>query len=84
MNIQDKSNLRGYSAFSAFESDMYGIHFGGASDNSTFNFDYLSFKEQTKVLGAGIGMIPEKDGKHSTSKVVVPFVDQTVTIVSEI
>jgi S-DNA-T family DNA segregation ATPase FtsK/SpoIIIE len=74
LNQEDKNTVRGYQTFLNFASYKAGIHFGGnVVQNGFLNFDYLSFKEQSKVEKTGIGQLSVVDGEITAEKIVVPL-----------
>jgi len=76
MNIQNKSTLGINTAFKNFVSEQNGIHFGGNVAGGVLNFDYVPYREQAKILGVGVGMLAEQNGRHDTDKVIVPLSDR--------
>lgn len=74
LNTEDKNIVKIYQSFTNFVSYKTGIHMGGnVAQNGFLNFDYLSFKEQTKTEKPGIGMLPEINGEIDAQKIVIPL-----------
>ena len=74
LNLEDKNLLKIYQAFINFTSYKTGIHFGGnVVQNGLMNFDYMSFKEQTKTEKTGIGILPDTNSESNAQKIVVPL-----------
>ncbi|MDO5127329.1 MAG: type VII secretion protein EssC [Eubacteriales bacterium] len=60
-------------AFKLFVRDKVGIHFGGnVAGNRIFSFDGIPYKEQSKVLKAGLGMTANAMGVAGNT-IVVPL-----------
>jgi len=74
VNSKSKVNLGMYDAYKAFSGYQTGIHFGGSVGDSPLNFSYIPYRDQVKVFGAGIGMLPEVNGRHEIEKIAVPLV----------
>ena len=73
LNLEDKNTVRGYQMFMNFASYKTGVHFGGnVSQNGLMNFDYLSFKEQSRTEKPGIGQLPEMEGVDAR-RIVAPL-----------
>lgn len=74
LNLEDKNLIKIYQAFNNFVSYKTGIHFGGnVVQNGLLNFDYMSFKEQTKIEKAGIGILSDMNDETNVQKIVVPL-----------
>ncbi len=78
LNLEDKNQLRGYTAFMNFAAYKTGVHFGGnISQNNFMNFEYLPFKEQAKTERPGVGQIPLTERDDKTQKIVVPLMSKS-------
>ena len=50
------------------------VHFGGnMADNRVLSFESVPYMEQTKVLPAGVGCLPDGTGQAQTEKMIVPL-----------
>ncbi len=73
--LENRAEVAGTSLFNLFTTDRRGIHFGGnAAANPVFNFDYLSYREQSETQKPGVGMLPGPLYEGEAEKVVVPLV----------
>lgn len=75
LNLEDRNEVSGIKLFDLFVSDGRGIHFGGkVDDNPLFDFEYLSYKEQTMAEKPGVGMIPSGLSSYGEpEKIIVPL-----------
>lgn len=67
------SEIEYMKAYKFFAEPKMGIHFGGnVGSCRVFNFDFVPYKQQSKVLKPGIGLTASKL-EASTTKVVIPL-----------
>ena len=72
-NQEDAPKVAGIKIYEYFIRCKNGIHFGGnVTAQRIMNFDYVPFKEQSKTLKPGIGMLPAND-EEDVQKVAVPL-----------
>ena len=71
---EDVTKLGGTAVYDLFVRYKTGIHFGGnVAGQRIFNFDYVPYNEQTKVLKTGIASIPYNE-EETVRKAVIPLV----------
>ncbi len=74
INPDNISSILGLKAYESFIGHHTGMHLGGAVNNIRyFDFSNVSYIEQSKVLKAGIGMLPTANDE-AVDKVVIPLV----------
>lgn len=77
-DTRNYAEVAGRGIYKAFADYKTGIHFGGRVDGQRiFDYSYLSYSEQDKSLGAGIGLIPDMGwGENEYGKVVIPKAEE--------
>ena len=72
-NPDDCSAINGSAVYRAFVSGGNGIHFGGnVAAQQALDFEYVRFNERSKLMKAGIGLLPQREDETAL-RVVVPL-----------
>ncbi len=74
LKAEDQSLLTAYRAYSLYVSYKKGIHLGGnLSQQKLFNFQNVSFTQQTKGMKKGMGYVPDDEEESIGVEVVIPL-----------
>ncbi len=74
VSLKDHQEVFGDELYDVFTGYKTGVHFGGnMADNRVLSFESVPYMEQTKVLPAGVGCLPDGTGQAQTEKMIVPL-----------
>ena len=74
LRVEDESVLTAYKAYHFFTGYKKGMHLGGSlSAQKIFNFQNISFAQQSRVTKKGMGYVPDDEEESNGIEVVVPL-----------
>lgn len=74
LKAEDHALLSAYKAYHSYISYKKGIHLGGnLQTQKIFNFQNLSFAQQSKAAKRGIGYVPDEEEESIGVEVVIPL-----------